>query len=139
MSEVKNVCGSVEDECNDLLFKYKWVGRFLEKGPIASDVDVRNFYNTVVYRQEITLKEIVADASASCVGRKSGEYAMLAACMDYVLRARMDSFLARLQGNQPSRAFCTVRNTENIDRMLDAKTWAYIEGYRKTALKIKAS
>jgi hypothetical protein len=100
LAAARTVCK--QSDAKALIFGAKWVGRFTRSSPLASVHDVLNFYNAVVWRQRKVLHEIVADGNASCVEKRSGEYAMLASCLEFTLGKRMDSFLSRLRGNWPT-------------------------------------
>ena len=105
LAEAKKICKNADASQSGLIFGHEWVAGFTKSSQVPDDEDVFICYTSVVAGQDKSLDVLLKDANATCDQDTSGEYAMIAAAMDYVIRTRMDCFLSRLQGNEPRWLF----------------------------------
>ena len=111
------------------VFKTDLGNRFTEKN-LPAKSDVLAFYNNVIKQRRTVLKDQIKDAAATAMANNSAEYVLLAACMAFFLRQRMDSFFFLMPGWQIKWTLLQSLRIENIHRMLDETTWSFIGFYR---------
>ena len=98
------------------------------------------YYREVIDVQTHPLRELIAYAASghSCRMGRARDFALLAACFAYFMKKRMQGFFTKLVLADLRWGKLTAKFYENINRMYDHGTWAFIQ-YARQALPVAST
>ena len=99
------------------------------KSSLPTEVQVLRFYNKIIKKQTGVLKDKVADAASISMNDRSQDYYMLLGCLSYFANKRFQAFVSIVPGTYIKWTILQKLRIENLTRMLDETTWAFIGYY----------